>query len=95
MYGNSSWISFLDNKRCDWFKTLKYENFEAWEIWQAYKHSSRPLIFGKVNIADVIFFCKENLYTIKWKIKNQKTIIYQTEFGMSGNEERKGKYVHK
>jgi len=23
------------------------------------------------------------------------TIIYQTEFGMSGNEERKRKYVHK
>jgi len=29
MYGGSWWISFLDNKRCDWFKTLKYENFEA------------------------------------------------------------------
>jgi len=46
----------LDNTRCDWSKTLKYENFEEWEIWQAYKHSStisRPLIFGKVNVAAV------------------------------------------
>ena len=53
MYGSSWWISFLDNRRCDWFKTLKYENFEAWEICQAYKHSSRPLVFGKVNVAAV------------------------------------------
>ena len=45
MYGSSWWISFLDNKRCDWFKTLKCENFEAWEFWQAYKHSTRPFIF--------------------------------------------------
>jgi len=45
MYGSSWWISLLDNKRCDWFKTLKCENFDACEIWQAYKHSSRPLIF--------------------------------------------------
>jgi len=29
------------------------------------------------------------------KNNNQKTIIYQTEFGMSGNEERKRRYVHK
>jgi len=54
MYGSSWWIAFLDNKRCDWFKTLKCENFDAWEIWQAYKHSIRPFIFGKVNIAAVI-----------------------------------------
>ena len=54
MYGSSWWIPFLDNKRCDWFKTLKYENFEAWKIWQAYKHSSRPLILSQVNIAAVI-----------------------------------------
>jgi len=47
MYGSSWWISFLDNKRCDWFKTLKCENFEVWEIWQAYKHSNRHLIFWK------------------------------------------------
>jgi len=29
------------------------------------------------------------------QMKNQKPIIYQTEFGMSGNEEQKRKYVHK
>ena len=35
-------------------RTVKCENFK-WEIWQAYnKHSSRPFIFGEVNIAAVI-----------------------------------------
>ena len=38
-YGSSWWISFFDNRKCDWFKTLKCEYFEAWEIWQAYMHS--------------------------------------------------------
>ena len=46
MYGSSWWTSFLDNKKCDWFKTLICENFEAWEICQAYnKHSSRPFFW--------------------------------------------------
>ena len=54
MYASSWWISFLDNKRCDWFKTLKYENFETWEIWQAYiSIQVDPNFFGKVNIATV------------------------------------------
>jgi len=44
----------LDNKRCDWFKTLKYENFEAREIWQAYISIQVDTnFFGKVNIAAV------------------------------------------
>ena len=56
MYASSWWISFLDNKRCDWFKTLKYENLEAWEIWQAYiSIQVDPNFFGKVNIAAVIY----------------------------------------
>jgi len=54
MYGSSWWISFLVNKRCDWFETLKYENFEAREIWQAYiSIQVAPNSFGKVNIAAV------------------------------------------
>ena len=53
MYGSSWLISFLDNKRCDWFKTLKYENFEAREIWQAWNIQVDLLFFGKVNIAPV------------------------------------------
>jgi len=48
MYGSSLWISVLDNTRCDWFKTLKYDKFEAWEIWQAYKHS--PTLSTKVDL---------------------------------------------